>query len=117
MAILGFAVIRGNGVELKTKGGAKLNPGGYSRTSHGGGGKVWGNSKKFEAPALDFKLAADEDVDIIELNDMEEVTITFEGDNGLTYMITGAALENPAELDEDSGDISGRWIGRVCKKI
>lgn len=117
MSILGFAKIRMNGKELKTKGGAKFDPGGFQRTQHTGGGRAWGNSKKFKAPALDFKLAADEDVDVIELNEIEDATIVFEGDNGLTYMMTGSALEDTASLDEDSGEIAGRFIGKKSKKI
>ncbi|PMN91377.1 phage tail tube protein [Enterovibrio norvegicus] len=117
MSILGYAKIRANGDELKTKGGARLNPGGFNRTSHGGGGRVWGNSKRFVAPSLDFKLVVDSDTDVQALNDMENVTIVFEADNGLTYMMTGSALENPAELDEDNGETGGKFIGKQCKRI
>lgn len=40
--ILGMATIRVNGREIKTEGKSILNPGGFSRTQHMGGGKVWG---------------------------------------------------------------------------
>ena len=117
MSVMGYAKIRFNGVEIKSKGGAKLNPGGWSRTSHSGGGRVWDNSKKFVAPSLDFKIVASSDLDVHEMNEAENVTVVFEGDNGLTYMMTGSALENPLELDEDSGESSGKMLGKKCKKI
>lgn len=40
--ILGMAAIRINGREIKTAGKSTLNPGGYARTLHSGGGKHWG---------------------------------------------------------------------------
>lgn len=117
MSVLGFAKIRANGEEYKTKGGARYNPGGWSRTPHAGGGRVWGNSKKFVAPSLDFKLVLDSDTDVDDINQAEDVTIVFEGDNGLTYMMTGSALENPLEIDEDNGETSGKFIGKKSKRI
>ncbi|EMJ5164174.1 phage tail tube protein, partial [Citrobacter freundii] len=48
--ILGMAAIRINGREIKTEGKSTLNPGGYARQQHMGGGKVWGNSRKMAAP-------------------------------------------------------------------
>lgn len=43
--ILGMASIRVNGREIKTAGKSTLNPGGFARTMHSGGGKHWGDRK------------------------------------------------------------------------
>jgi hypothetical protein len=115
--ILGHAVIRVNGTEIKSKSGATLNPGGFQRTPHNGAGKSWGYSRKWVNPSLECVIAADEDVDVIEINAIEEASITFEGDNGLSYLITKAAPQDPAPLNEDSGDIKVTFIGSTCKKI
>lgn len=40
--ILGMAAIRITYREIKTEGKSTLNPGGYARQQHMGGGKVWG---------------------------------------------------------------------------
>ncbi len=115
--ILGEAVIRSNGVQLKTTSGAKINVGGYERKSHDGGGKSWGQSEKFVAPFIECDLVADESLDIFELNQMRNATITFEGNNGLSYMMTGCSLEKPAEIS-DEGKVSGlKWLGIKCKKM
>ncbi len=116
-SILGMATIRVNGSEIKTEGKSVLNPGGYSRTQHMGGGKVWGLSRKMAAPSVRVTIAAASDMDVIEISELEDVTVMFYGDNGLNYMITGAATENPAELDEDSGSISATFIGEKCVKV
>lgn len=115
--IFGNAVIRVNGTEIKSKSGAVLNPGGYDRTMHNGAGKSWGYSRKWNNPSLECTIAADEDVDVIEINAIEEASITFEGDNGLSYMLTKAAPGSVATLSEDSGDIKVTFIATTCKKI
>ena len=89
MSILGQAAIRINGREIKTTGKSTLNPGGKTRTQHMGGGKVWGLAGKMAGPSIQMTIAAAEDVDVVEISGWEGVTVMFEGDNGLTYMMTG----------------------------
>ncbi|SHG64640.1 Phage tail tube protein [Pantoea sesami] len=115
--ILGQASIYINGREIKTEGKSSLNPGGYSRQQHMGGGKVWGNSSKMAGPSIKMTIAAAADMDVIEISRWEDVTVMFFGDNGLNYMMTGAATDNPAELDEDGGTISANFIGEKCVRV
>ena len=115
--ILGMATIRVNGREIKTEGKSTLNPCGFSRTQHMGGGKVWGISSKMASPSIKVTIAAAADMDVIEISSWEDVTVMFYGDNGLNYMMTGSATDNPAELDEDSGTISANFIGEKCVKV
>ena len=110
MSILGMAAIRANGREIKTTGKSTLNPGGKTRTQQMGAGKVWGLAGK-------MTIAAAEDMDVVEISNWENVTIMFEGDNGLTYMMTGAATAEPATLDEDAGTISANFIGTKLVKV
>lgn len=109
--ILGEVTIRANGKQFKTKGGAVLNPGGYTRTQHTGPGRVWGKSKKYSPPSIEIVIAADEDVDVIEINAIEDATMTWEGDNGVSYMMTKASTNEPATLREESGDIAATFFG------
>ena len=117
MSILGMAAIRINGREIKTEGKSTLNPGGKARTQHMGAGKVWGNSGKMVGPSIQMTIAAAEDVDVVEISGWEGVTVMFEGDNGLTYMMTGAATAEPATLDEDAGTISANFLGEKLVKV
>ena len=109
--ILGEVTIRANGKQLKTKAGAVLNPGGYTRTQHTGPGKVWGKSRKYSPPSIELVIAADEDVDVMEINAIENATLVWEGDNGVSYMMTGSAVAEPASLREESGDIAATFFG------
>ena len=117
MSILGQAAIRINGREIKTTGKSTLNPGGKTRTQHMGGGKVWGLACKMAGPSIQMTIAAAEDVDVVEISGWEGVTVMFEGDNGLTYMMTGAATAEPATLDEDAGTISANFLGEKLVKV
>ncbi|AUV10768.1 phage tail protein [Aeromonas sp. ASNIH3] len=109
--ILGEVTIRVNGKELKTKTGSTINPGGFTRTQHTGGGKVRGVSKRYTAPSIETVIAADEDVDVIEINAIENATLTWEGNNGVKYMMTGTSVAEPATLREESGDIAVTFFG------
>lgn len=115
--ILGGVTIRNNGTRMKTKDGAQLNPGGYTNTSHIGNGKVWGSSKKFQQPTMQVTIAADEDVDVIEINAITGATLTWEGDNGVDYMMTGAEPQEPFVLNSDTGEITGTFQGDKVEKI
>lgn len=109
--ILGEVTIRANGQQIKTKPGATLNPGGYSRTQHMGPGRVWGKSRKYSPPSIEVVIAADEDVDVMEINAIESATLVWEGDNGVSYMMTQASTNEPATLREESGDIAVTFFG------
>lgn len=110
--ILGEVSIRVNGKEIKSKGGATLDPGGNEWTQHTGAGKVWGSSKKFTAPKLTgVTIAADEDVDVIKVRAITDATITWDGDNGVSYQLIGCNCTN-ATLSEADGDIKAEFSAR-----
>ncbi|MFB2709775.1 phage tail tube protein [Aeromonas veronii] len=115
--ILGEVTIRVNGKELKTKTGSVLNPGGFTRTQHTGGGKVRGVSKRYTAPSIETVIAADEDVDVMEINAIENAALVWGGDNGVSYMMTGSAVAEPATLREESGDIAVTFFGDKVVRI
>ncbi|WP_071912820.1 phage tail tube protein [Aeromonas sp. SCS5] len=115
--ILGEVTIRVNGKELKTKTGSVLNPGGFTRTQHTGGGKVRGVSKRYTAPSIETVIAAAEDVDVMEINAIENAALVWEGDNGVSYMMTGAAAAEVAPLREESGDIAVTFFGDKVVRI
>lgn len=115
--ILGEVTIRVNGKELKTKTGSTINPGGFTRTQHTGGGRVRGISKRYTPPTLETVIAADEDVDVIAINAIENATLVWDGNNGMSYMMTGASVSEPAALREESGDIAVTFFGDKVVEI
>lgn len=114
--ILGQVVVRANSKQLKTKKGSTLNPGGYNHVSHVGPNRIWGKSKEFVAATVSVVIAADEDVDVVAINNITDATLTWEGDNGVDYMITGASPQNPFQLS-DSGEITGTFEGNPAEPV
>ncbi|MCS6113024.1 phage tail tube protein [Shewanella baltica] len=114
--ILGEVTIRANGKQLKTKQGATLNPGGDTHTRHTGAGRSWGSSKQFTVPSIAVVIAAAEDVDVIEIGKIKNATLTWEGNNGVDYMMTGAAQQAPFTIS-DSGDITGTFEGDEVVRV
>lgn len=114
-SILGGVVVRHNGKQFKTQAGSTLNPGGYTRTSKIGPDRVWGQNKVYTAPTITMVIAADEDVDVLDINAIEFATLTWEGDNGVDYMMTDASAQGPATLS-DSGDINVVFEGNKVSR-
>ncbi|EOW9277932.1 TPA: phage tail tube protein [Vibrio cholerae] len=114
--VLGEVVIRSNGKQLKTKKGSTLNPGGFNYTDHPGPGRSWGTSREFVPPTMQMVIAAAEDVDVMEINAIRNATMTWEGDNGIDYMMTGCSPQSPFTLS-DSGDITGTMRGEKLERI
>ncbi|MFW1045806.1 phage tail tube protein [Vibrio parahaemolyticus] len=114
--ILGEVVIRANNKQLKTKKGSTLNPGGQTNTQHVGPGRVWGSSQEYTPPTIQVVIAADEDVDVIDISSISNATLTWEGNNGVDYMMTGAAPSEPFQLS-DSGEITGTFLGDKVERI
>ncbi|MGL4886368.1 MAG: phage tail tube protein [Aeromonas veronii] len=116
--ILGEVTIRANSKEIKTKAGCVLNPGGYTSTQHVGKGKVIGKSYKYSPPSIEMVIAADEDVDVMEINAIRDATLVWEGDNGVSYMMTKASVgDTLASLREESGDIAATFTGDKTVRI
>ncbi|EJL6357295.1 phage tail tube protein [Vibrio cholerae] len=114
--VLGEVVIRSNGKQLKTKKGSTLNPGGYTYTDHMGPGRSWGSSREFSTPTIQVVITAAEDVDVLEVNAIRNATLTWEGDNGIDYMMTGCSPQAPFTVS-DSGEITGTFRGEKVERI
>ncbi|EJL6858574.1 phage tail tube protein [Vibrio cholerae] len=115
--IIGEVTIRVNSKRIKAKKGTTLNPGGVRRTKHlKPGGGIWGTSNESVQSSISVIIAADEDVDVVEINQIEDATITWEADNGVAYMITQASPMEPFTVS-DSGEIVGTFEGNAAEKI
>ncbi len=99
--ILGEVIIRMNNKRIKAKKGTTLNPGGVRRTKHNKpGGGIYGTSSESVGSSVSVIIAADEDVDVIEINAVEDAALIWEGDNGLEYMVTQASAMEPFTISD-----------------
>ncbi|WP_261978372.1 phage tail tube protein [Vibrio cholerae] len=75
-----------------------------------------GASREFVPPTIQVVIAAAEDVDVLEINAIRNATLTWEGDNGIDYMMTDCSPQAPFTLS-DSGDITGTFRGKKLERI
>ncbi|WP_332832940.1 phage tail tube protein [Escherichia coli] len=106
--ILGMATIRVMAAKLKPRGNPRESGRLQSHPAYGRRQGL-GHLQQDGLAVHQGDHCAAADMDVIEISSWEDVTVMFYGDNGLNYMMTGSATDNPAELDEDSGTISANY--------
>ncbi len=116
MSVLGQVTIRVNNQQIKSKKGWTLNAAGYNTTEHNGPDCSWGVSREYVNPTLTGPIAAADDVDVMEINAITDATIVWDGDNGISYLITGCCPQSPFTVS-DSGDIQGTFRGDKMEKL
>ena len=114
--ITGIATIRVDGQEYPSERGATLNPGGVNRNTKMAGKRVF-YSEEPVAPTLQATVLHTEDMDLIEINKIRNASVLFEADNGQDYMLTGAFVTAPAELNSSEGTFPLNMAARGCERI
>lgn len=114
--LTGIATIRVDGKEYSTEKGATLNPGGPKRTPKTSGNRVFYTEERVP-PSIQATALHSEDVDIIEVGNIVNATVLFECDNGQDYMLTGAFVTDPAELNSGEGNFPLNITGRTCERV
>lgn len=115
--ILGEATIRTNGKTIRTMGGAELDLGGKENEAVTGAGQVWGFKSVYKAPSLSAKVAASEDTDFDELQNLSDATVDFDGDNGLRFLINRAFRTGTIKISESDGSFSLEMSGYTAEKV
>lgn len=103
---LGKAYIKVDAGLLETMPGAKLDPGGVTRTTVVGNNRVLGYSTKPKQARLECQIALGSNTSLEALGKIENATITFECDTGQTYTLRNAWLtDTPNVTDGDGGQV------------
>jgi hypothetical protein len=102
MQITGKAIIRADGLVLRTENGATLSAGGINRASERHGGKTYYKEDEV-APSLECNVLHDADTDIIALSGIVNATVEFECDTGQIYILRGAFTAEPVAVDSSTG--------------
>ena len=117
MKITGNVTIREDGEELLTDGKDTLNPGGYEREAMMGGRGVNGYKQTPVAPSVQCTIHHTNRTDLIRLAGITDGTLLLETDTGQAWMLRGAFVTEPPELDVGAGtcvlNFSGYGLDRV----
>lgn len=108
---VGNATIYANSKTYRTKPGAKLMLGGYSRNALVGDQAVTSYSEMPVPASVTGEFTCTSTTDISEINDIVNGTIVFATDVGTKYTIRSAFCSKPCELSAGEGALSFEFMG------
>jgi len=112
--VMGRAYITTNGKRLNSKEGATLDYGGISRAPVVGDSGVAGSQETITAPQIDCTIIASSDIKLAEIQAIDDATISFDTDDGRSYVITGGFSGPAPKLSKDG--IVAVFYGIDCKE-
>lgn len=101
--LLGRALIKSNGNTLATLPGAKLDPGGKTRTSVVGAHGVLGFTEAIRQSKLECEIAYSARTSLQEIIDWEDVTVEYQCDTGQSYVISHGWSTEPPTITDNEG--------------
>lgn len=117
MQITGAATIRVDGEELLTEVGATLNVGGFEREAQMGANGVQGFRQTPVAPTVQCTVRHTANTDIVKLAGITNGTLLFEADTGQSWMLRGAFVTEPPELDAGEGSFELNFSGMGLERV
>jgi len=112
--IFGRAFITVAGKRYNTKEGASLKFGGVSREAVVGDAGVAGFQEKLEAPQVECTIICTPDISLKDIQGIKNATISFDTDNGKSFVMTEAFSGPAPELSRDG--IKATFFGLDCKE-
>ena len=100
---------------LRSKSGAKLNTGGFSRGAKLSDNGVEGFTEEVVAPYIECTIIHDGSLSITDLNNIRDANVTFQTDTGSAWVLTEAWIEGPTELS--SGEVPVKFVGKRCEPL
>jgi RNase P/RNase MRP subunit p29 len=100
---LGRAFIKVDGQALESMPGAKLDIGGFERTTVVGSNSVQGYFETPKQSKMECEITVGAETVLADMRNWDGVTISFECDTGQQYVIQGAWLTNTPEMTASEG--------------
>lgn len=117
MHAIGRAFIKVNGALLRSNPGAKINLGGYKRDPVVTDSDVF-FTESFEPAKVECELTLDKNDSLEGLRNAAGVTVTFEGDNGITWLVRDAFLEATLTVTaQEGGKIPVTLTGKPAEEL
>ena len=115
--VTGVKFVRINGEKVKAKDDTvNLKFGGATKTPAMANGVPVGASSKGVVSELEFTLVHTAGTDEAALN-IEEGVIVIQTDTGKAYLMRGATLSDPVELNGGEGDMPLKYFGQEIENI
>lgn len=116
--ITGRALIKINGNLQKSRPGATIRLGGFSRATQNGDDSVHGYSEAIVSPRIEATFSHDKNTNMTELDNLTDASIIFETDSGKTYIMSEAwRSDDPGTLSTQDGSIPYVFEGLRCEEM
>jgi hypothetical protein len=112
--IAGIARIKVNGELLESLPGAKLRLGGVKRKPKSGH-RFYGFCEEVVHSEMECTIVWKNETPIETIRNFTDGVINFEADNGITYMMAMASIEEPPELSDGEGEVPLKFFGDVAE--
>lgn len=114
--LTGKATVYVDGVKMEMERGAKANPGGISRDFERHHGRTYALEKEVP-PSVEGNILHTKDTDVLALSAIDNATVIFECDTGQKYVMRGASVENPIDIDGGGGKSPLKLVGDSFDKM
>lgn len=117
MAIRGRLFVNINGARMQAEKGASLSPGGPIRKAvmDGAGNFVGHEVEEVKHATAKFSIILTDKISVIDLQNLSDVTLVMEGDDGKQYLVRNASTEG--EVDEKNGRAEVTMTGAPAEEI
>lgn len=108
----GTCVVRMDGLSLQSKDKAKIEIGGFERTAVYTDHSFAGFVEKPICSKVTFTAAHSATLDLIAIRNAKNVSIEFETDGGVAFLVANAFCVKPPELTGGDGDVAIEFMGK-----
>lgn len=115
--IAGIAYLKVNGAALPLKANCVVSPDGVERAMIAGQDAVHGYSENPRAPWIQADISLTPDVDMEDISDGTDETVTVEFADGAVYALQHAVCKAATEHQTKDGQVQVRWEGTACLKV
>ena len=109
----GRVTIKRDGSAFRSKPGAKIDPGGVKRTPEKTDQGVTMYKEENVPPMVECTIMHTSDLDILDLSNAKDWTLTFQTDTGVTYTIANAFTVEPVSMQ--NGECPVKFSGDNAK--
>lgn len=115
--IAGTAYFKANGVQFTLKGSLTISGAKVTRTGVAGADGVHGYKEEPRVPSISAKVTKNPQLNYLALQTITDTTITAEGADGTTWILSNAWQAGDLDLDTTEGEVTVKFEGLDCREM
>ncbi|MEM8712536.1 MAG: phage tail tube protein [Planctomycetota bacterium] len=115
--IAGIAYVKVDGRQYETSGTLTINPGQPMREGILGTSRIAGFAEKPQIPSIEAKVLLTRDFKLLDLANLEGVTVTVVGPNGSTFILRDAYTAGDVSYSTENAEVSLKFEGLSMDEV